>query len=138
MENGMKVLHESPNAQEYIALRLTAGLSSKDDSAVQKALGHSMFTVVVRNENSELIGMGRIIGDGICYVQIVDVMVNPACQDHNKIGDVIMRELLKYVDKNVPKDADVTVITDLTNLSLYQNHGFKLIYPELYGLSRQR
>ncbi|CAH0121317.1 MULTISPECIES: GNAT family N-acetyltransferase [unclassified Paenibacillus] len=137
MENRVNVLHEIPSSQEYIALRLTAGLSSKDDSAVQTALGRSILSVAVRNENSELIGMGRMIGDGGCYVQIVDVIVNPAHQDH-EIGDIIMRELLEYADKNVPKDADVTLITDLPQIAFYQKYGFKLIYPELYGMSRKR
>lgn len=33
----------------------------------QTALSNSIFSVIIRGDDSELIGMGRIIGDGGCF-----------------------------------------------------------------------
>jgi ribosomal protein S18 acetylase RimI-like enzyme len=132
----MKVLYEVPDSKEYIELRIAAGLSSKGDSVAKRALGNSIFSVIIRGDDLELIGMGRIIGDGGCFFQIVDIIVHPSHQD-KEIDEIIINEILEYLDKNAPKDADVIVMADLSNIKFYQKHGFNLVYPELYGMSRK-
>lgn len=132
----MKTLYEVPDSKEYIDLRLAAGLNPKEDSVVKTALSHTIFSVIIRGDASELIGMGRIIGDGGCFFQIVDLIVKPSHQDQ-EIDDIILHEILEYLDKNAPKDADIIVMADLSNIKFYQEHDFKLVYPELYGMSRR-
>lgn len=132
----MKILYEVPDTKEYVELRTAAGLSSKDDLVAKTALSHSIFSVIIRGDDSELIGMGRIIGDGGCFFQIVDLLVHPSHQD-KEADEIIMNEMLEYLDKNAPKEADVLVMADLSNVKLYQKHGFNLVYPELYGMTRK-
>ncbi|WP_244563039.1 GNAT family N-acetyltransferase [Paenibacillus uliginis] len=78
--------------------------------------------------------MGRIIGDGACYFQIVDIAVHPSYQEQG-LEEMIIKELLAYLANKASKDADILVIADVAKIKMYQRLGFKLIYPEFYGMS---
>ncbi|MGR3205031.1 hypothetical protein ACSYGW_01265 [Bacillus glycinifermentans] len=62
----MKIFHEVPNPREYLELRNC----TKDEDTVKTALERTIFSAVIRDDRSEFIGMGRIIGDGGCFFQI--------------------------------------------------------------------
>ncbi|MFD1796036.1 GNAT family N-acetyltransferase [Paracoccus aurantiacus] len=78
-ENTISTVARIPSVDEYLHLRRTAGLSSFAAKAAEIGLPHSVFGVVVEDEG-RAIGMGRIIGDGGCFFQIVDIAVDPAYQ----------------------------------------------------------
>ncbi|MFK7692550.1 GNAT family N-acetyltransferase [Paenibacillus sp. HJGM_3] len=132
----MHIRHEVPDTQTYQNLRIAAGLPPKEHEIATTALNRSIFTVIVRKDGSEMIGMGRIVGDGGCYYQLVDVLVHPDYEDL-AVKEVVIRELLNYLDQHAPADAEIIVMADVRNLPIYQNHGFKLVYPEYYGMTRQ-
>ncbi len=132
------IFHEVPTVKEYLELREEAGLvtpAERDDIAA--ALSNSLFGVMLRGEDSGIVGMGRIIGDGGCYFQIVDVIVKPAFQETNA-GDMLMFEILDYLHQNAPQEAQILVVSDLAGLQFYQKQGFKLIYPDYYGMTLKR
>ena len=56
-----------------------------------------MYSVSVYDDD-KIIGYGRIIGDGICFLYIHDVMVIPKYQN-KKIGSQIMNKLLEKVNQ---------------------------------------
>ncbi|UNK16376.1 GNAT family N-acetyltransferase [Paenibacillus sp. N3/727] len=130
----MNISHETPNSNEYIKLRKAVGLGSMDNSVADIALKNSLFSVIVRGEDSKLMAMGRIIGDGACYFQIVDIVVHPSHQEP-RLEEMIIKELLAYLANKASKDADILVIADVAKIKMYQRLGFKLIYPEFYGMS---
>lgn len=130
----MNISHETPNSNEYIKLRKAVGLGSMDNSVADVALKNSLFSVIVRGEDSRLNAMGRIIGDGACYFQIVDIAVHPSYQEQG-LEEMIIKELLAYLANKASKDADILVIADVAKIKMYQRLGFKLIYPEFYGMS---
>lgn len=131
----MNILHEIPDVTEYVELRITAGLSSKDDAVAKTALSHSIFSVVIRGEHSELIGMGRIIGDGACFFQIVDIAVSPSYQDQ-ALNKVIIGELMDYLNQKAPEGADVILLADVPAIGLYQKYGFEFTYPKSISLCK--
>lgn len=69
-----------PTVAVYRALRVGAGLSAKTEEAAAKGLPQSCFAVQVLCDG-EPVGMGRVIGDGGCFYQVVDIAVLPAHQD---------------------------------------------------------
>ena len=71
-----------PNVADYRRLRESSGLTPKTEAAAELALPNTWFGVHVVFEN-EVIGMGRIIGDGGCHFQVVDMAVLP---EHQKRG----------------------------------------------------
>ncbi|MFE4569655.1 GNAT family N-acetyltransferase [Paenibacillus chitinolyticus] len=133
----MYVNHERPGPVEYAELRKLAGLAPLEEAAAAAGLNGSIFTVVVRDEKSRLMGMGRIVGDGACYFQVVDVLVHPSCRDQGTgTEDTLMKEIVHYLEENTSEGAQVIVISDTPGIRLYQSFGFKLMYPDYYGMSR--
>lgn len=66
---------ELPSAEEFVQLRVDAGLSFRAIEASRKALLKSVYFVGLRSkENGKLIGMGRLVGDGIMFI-VSDIAV---------------------------------------------------------------
>lgn len=130
----MHITEEVPQLKEYIDLRFDAGLPEVEESIVGTALNRSLLSVLVRDGNDRLIGMGRVIGDGALYFQLVDVMAAASYRDQG-LEETIVSELLARLKKIAPSGAEVTVITDVPGIKLYQHAGFKLLYPERYGMA---
>ncbi|HNW55787.1 MAG TPA: GNAT family N-acetyltransferase [bacterium] len=83
------------NVEEYNYLYDQVGWGRYNYEISKKALDNTLYSVSVYDDEN-IIGYGRIIGDGICFLYIHDVMVLPAYQG-KKIGTKIMNELLKYI-----------------------------------------
>lgn len=130
----MHITEEVPQLKEYIDLRFDAGLPEVEESIAETALNRSLLSVLVRDGNDRLIGMGRVIGDGALYFQLVDVMAAASYRDQG-LEETIVSELLGRLKKIAPSGAEVTVITDVPGIKLYQHAGFKLLYPERYGMA---
>jgi len=124
---------EIPAANEYRALRVVAGLSPKSPQAAELGLPNSLFSVCVRIDGA-LIGMGRIVGDGGCNFEVVDMAVHPDWQRRG-IGQRIMAALLDYLRANAPPSAYVSLIADGDAAQLYQKFGFEFTTPASVGMA---
>jgi ribosomal protein S18 acetylase RimI-like enzyme len=91
---------------------------------------------VTIRENEKLIGMGRIIGDGGCFYQIVDIAVDPTYQGIG-LGKQIMMGLTKYLESNLPVGAYVSLIADTPADHLYKKFGFEYTAPKSVGMYRK-
>lgn len=49
--------------------------------------------------NDEVVGMGRLVGDGVMYWYLQEIVVLPEYQG-NGIGTAIVNKLLKYVEEH--------------------------------------
>jgi GNAT superfamily N-acetyltransferase len=125
-----------PNPEDYCHLRDLAGLSLKISEAVKIALSNSWFGVHLLYEG-RVVGMGRIIGDGGCLIQIVDVEVLPDHQGKG-LGKRIMAVLIEYFESHVSESAYINLIADGPAKDLYAQFGFKLTAPESIGMWRHR
>ena len=83
--------------EEFNYLYDAVGWGSYDEKVSEKALANTMYSVSVYDDD-KIIGYGRIIGDGICFLYIHDVMVIPKYQN-KKIGSQIMNRLLEKVNQ---------------------------------------
>ncbi|ACX67406.1 GNAT family N-acetyltransferase [Paenibacillus sp. Y412MC10] len=131
----MHITEEVPQLKEYIDLRFDAGLPVLEESIAETALNRSLLSLLVRDGSNRLIGMGRVIGDGALYFQLVDVMAAASARDYG-LEEAIVSELIARLKKTAPSGAEVTVITDVPGIKLYQHAGFKLLYPERYGMAK--
>lgn len=125
--------HVTPAWEEYVNLRLAAGLSRKSEAAAKAGLPNTLFAVCVRVEG-ELIGMGRVIGDGGCNFDIVDMAVHP---DHQRrgLGYRIMDSLMQYVHEVAPETAYVSLLADDWAPALYRKFGFEFTAPRTVGMA---
>lgn len=122
-----------PGVEEYRALRVAAGLSPKTAEAAAAGLPNSLFSVTVR-KGDELIGMGRVVGDGGLNYEIVDMAVHP---DHQRrgIGKAIMTCLMNYVDRTAHHSAYVSLLADDGAPALYEKFGFEFTAPRTVGMA---
>ncbi len=132
----MAVIQELPEAEEYAALRAEAGLGEQHPSAVETAFRHSLFVACARDEKNKLLGTGRVVGDGVYHFQIVDLVVRSDCRDGSVVRE-LMEELIGYVNRHAGKEGNFIVISDLQAIKRYTEHGFELMYPNFYGMSRK-
>ena len=125
-----------PAIATYQLLRVAAGLSAKSTEAAAKGLPNSLFAVQVLLGDA-VVGMGRIIGDGGCFFQVVDIAVLPAHQGKG-LGKLIMREIRQFIDSDVPESAYVSLIADGQAQDLYAQFGFRHTAPASVGMALKR
>lgn len=135
MNEQITIGYEPPGAEEYVDLRLKAGLSGKDIEASRRGLSNSLFAVTLRLDG-ELIGMGRVIGDGGCMFHVVDIAVSPAYQGKG-LGKKVMSEITAYLDRNATKGAYVSLMADVPADRLYQQFGFEHGAPASVGMYKK-
>lgn len=122
--NQYNVRSQIPDVDTYIHVRLQAGLSEKTVEAATKGLANSLFGVTAY-VGDEPVGIGRVIGDGGCFFEIVDIAVVPEHQGQG-LGRRIMEALMVWVHEHAPKSAYVSLMADHGTPAFYQKFGFKL------------
>lgn len=65
----MKCECKAPSVDEFLALRAITGWSSVERSVAAESLHNSLFHVVVYDD-FQLVGMGRVVGDGAMYFYV--------------------------------------------------------------------
>lgn len=104
----MIIIKENVNdVEEYNLLYDLVGWGSYDKEISKKALNNTYYSVSIYDEN-KIIGYGRLIGDGICFMHIHDVMVIPEYQN-KKIGTSIMNKLLEKIKEIKKENPDLRV-----------------------------
>lgn len=67
--------------------------------AAERGLPNSLFSVQVLCDG-EPVAMGRVIGDGGCFYQVVDIAVLPAHQGRG-LGKAVMGEIASYMVRRI-------------------------------------
>ncbi|MFD1746634.1 GNAT family N-acetyltransferase [Rhizobium helianthi] len=115
-------------------LRLISGLTPFSREAAEKGLPHTQFGVRVLF-GDEVVGMGRIIGDGGCFFQVTDIAVDPAHQGRG-LGKAIMAALSEHIRDALPETAYVSLIADVPANRLYEQFGFRETAPRSVGMAQ--
>lgn len=113
-------------AKDYQRLRSSVGWSVLPEQQIDTALRNSLFTIAVTDQE-QVVGMGRLVGDGcyICYVQ--DLVVLPDYQGKG-IGKYMIERLVSYVNEQGIPDTNITLglFAALGKEGFYQKHGFHI------------
>ena len=126
-------LSEIPGIEEYRALRVTCGLSTKSSAAASKGLPNSLFATTIRDKG-KLIAMGRVVGDGGCNFTVVDIAVHPDYQRQG-LGSLVMEAIMLYIEEHAPDSAYVDLIADDHSPALYSKFGFTPTAPDSIGMA---
>ncbi len=132
----IRYVNAPPSAEDYIDLRLRAGMGGKDLERSRTALRRSLFVVSVYDD-TQLIGFGRVAGDGgITYV-VSDIMVDEAYRRRG-IADRIMRAIDTYFDQNAHEDSYICLIANRPADALYRKHRFEYLPEDKCGMLRNQ
>lgn len=127
------IVLRTPSTDEYLHLRAVAGLSPFSEEAARKGLPQTVFSALVLYEGSA-VGMGRLIGDGGCFFQVVDIAVHPEHQGRG-LGKMIMTAIMGHIESELPASAYVSLIADVPANTLYEKFGFKETAPRSLGMA---
>lgn len=136
-DDAYRLIFEPPEIDTYMALRHEAGMNARSAEGAAKGLPNSLFAVQVIHDGeqgSETVGMGRVVGDGGCFYQVVDIAVKPAHQGRG-LGKRIMGEIRSYVLENAPTNAFVSLLADGEAHRLYAQFGFEPTSPHAIGMA---
>ncbi|MBE0338432.1 GNAT family N-acetyltransferase [Paenibacillus sp. 23TSA30-6] len=128
----LRVEYVVPSVEEYRALRKEAGLTQITEAAAAKGLPNSLFGLTLRI-GQELIGMGRVSGDGGVFFLVTDIAVKPSHQGKG-YGRKLMEEIMAYLKREVPAGSFATLIADKPADRLYAQFGFQLTSPGSEGM----
>ena len=119
------IIHATPTVENYISLRASTGLTPNTKQAATVGLANTLFAVQIAQSSSPntIVGMGRMIGDGGCFFQIVDIAVLPAHQGKG-LAKMFMKELKDWMKANVPESGTVLLFADWRANELYKQFGF--------------
>ncbi|KAL1866673.1 hypothetical protein Daus18300_006617 [Diaporthe australafricana] len=119
-----------PAITEYRDLRKSAGLTPVTEEQAAHVASGSWYGchITYRNQDddqSRVVAMGRIIGDGGWYFHIADMATLPEHQ-RKGLGDIVLKHLLQYIKENSPKDGTpyISLFADPPGLRLYGKNGF--------------
>jgi ribosomal protein S18 acetylase RimI-like enzyme len=124
-------LHETlPTPAEYVALREAAGMAPRSLDAAERGLPNTVFGVTVERDG-EVVGMGRIVGDGGTVFQLVDIAVHPDHQGQG-LGTRIVDALMAHLEAHAPPSAYINLMADLGGF--YERWGFEPTAPASVGM----
>lgn len=124
-----------PTLEEYIYLCSSVGWDYfMNFDVAEQSIQHSIFFVTVK-ENNEIIGMGRVVGDGAIYFYIQDIVVHPDHQGRG-IGKEIMNAIVNYLEENAPDKAFVGLFASKGKVEFYEKHDFRNYAPNMTGMFR--
>ena len=111
--------------EEYLTLREKVGWKKLTDKQATQALANCLYKVKAVDEDGQVVGMGRVVGDGavVCYIQ--DLIVIPKVQKLG-IGSMIIQKLKAYVEA-VREEGSTMMLCLMCAKGrepFYEKHGF--------------
>ncbi|WP_138495284.1 GNAT family N-acetyltransferase [Paenibacillus pinistramenti] len=122
-KNEYKTINRIPTIEEYKNLCTAVGWEDyMNFDVAEESLKESIFSVVIQFKD-EIVGMGRVVGDGKIYFYIQDVAVDPEHQNKG-LGSLIMVEITEYLKENAPEKSFVGLFASEGKESFYTKYGF--------------
>jgi GNAT superfamily N-acetyltransferase len=132
MDAKYSVVERTPTVAEYNRIRESAGLSVKDELAAEQGLAGTLYAVCIE-QDGVAVGIGRVIGDGGLFFDIVDVAV---LAEHWRkgVGQSIMAALMTYVDAHARPSSLICLMANRGVAQFYEKFGFKARDPDMPGM----
>lgn len=129
------IIERTPTVEEYNEVRRASGLSVKDAVAAQRGLSNTLYAVCIVHiaHQDVVLGIGRVIGDGGLFYDIVDVAVVAEHQQRG-VGKMIMDALMSYVNANAGPSSLVCLMANKGIAPFYEKYGFKAREPDMPGM----
>ena len=112
----------APRVEDFLSLREKIGWQNVSAKDAKASLDNSLFHVAVYFEE-QLVGMGRVVGDGVMYFYIQDIAVHPDYQGL-RIGAVIMEQIEIYLSNTAVANATVGLLSVKGKEAFYARYGY--------------
>jgi GNAT superfamily N-acetyltransferase len=135
MSNQYVLVERFPTASEYHKLRIAVGWECMDLESTEKGLRNSLFSVCVFHKR-EVIGYGRVIGDGAIFFYIQDIMVLPEHQ-RKGVGRMIMRVIMDFLNAHARQYTFVGLMAAKGASRFHEKFGFAARAPDRPGMFKE-
>ena len=114
-------------AEDFIRLRIDTGFAEIPVEHARKALQNGLINVSAIY-NDELVGIGRLVGDGAMYWYLQEIIVVPKYQ-RKGIGTMIVNHLVDYAKANSTTGKFTTIggVSAKGKEPFYEKMGFEII-----------
>ena len=129
----MHIEQRLPSLDEFRALAESVDwIDHFDWPSMESALEASLFAVVAVADD-RVVGVARVVGDGVRYFYLQDVMVDPAYSDEG-IATRLTEALLHWIDSAAAPKAFVGLFASPDAEGVYDELGFTT--AEMTGMHR--
>lgn len=115
---------ESPSVEDFLILRSKVAWGALDANIAEKSLNNSLFHVAIYHDD-QLVGMGRVVGDGAMYFYIQDVVVDPSYQKQG-IGAALMDKIEGYLSDVTSQGSTIGLLAAQGKEAFYSRYGYTL------------
>lgn len=112
----------APPVDEFISLRERCGWGNLSIEVAEKTLAAGLVNVTVF-EVSKTIGFGRVIGDGVIYFYVQDLIVREGYQGMG-IGTKMLESLVEQTVKIAAPGAAIGLMSTKGKEGFYEKFGF--------------
>jgi GNAT superfamily N-acetyltransferase len=123
MTEDIIIEHRVATSSEHRQIAEAVGWSGSFDWETLPASLEASVSGVVARVGQRVVGMGRLVGDGVKYFYIQDVAVIPECQGQG-VGKAIIDGLLLHVARIAPSTAFVGLFSTEQATEVYASRGF--------------
>ena len=123
----VKLVDNILQAEDFVRLRIEAGFVEIPVEHARKALQNGLLNVSAIY-NGELVGMGRLVGDGAMYWYLQEIIILPNFQ-RKGIGTMIVNYLIDYAKANSITGKFTTIggVSAKGKEPFYKKMGFDII-----------
>lgn len=125
------IIKESIDTNVYRELRSLLIDFDSTQEQLELALSKSLYQISIY-DNDKPIAMGRLLGDGVYYYMISEVVVIEEYRN-KKIGTMVLNKLLEYISNNSSKDTCIYLMSAKNKEEFYKKFGFISRPNEKYG-----
>lgn len=128
---GLQIVQRDPSVEEFIRLRQIVGWGTPDREATETSVRNALFSVCLEIDGN-IVGLGRVAGDGGLYFYIQDIIVIP---EHRGKGfsNLIMNEVMNYIQRTARSGAFVGLFAAKGVEDYYVKFDFVKRPSEKYG-----
>ena len=96
-----KIKPGTPSVEEFLSLRGSVEMGTRSVEGAKKGLGNELFgALLYLKDGGELVGMGRVVGDGGTVFHICEMVVKPEWQKKGG-GTRIMDALMNFINEDI-------------------------------------
>ncbi len=120
--SSFRLVVQAPSVDEYLKLRVAVGWGAADREATERSIQNTFYWVCLLDDE-QVIGCGRVIGDGGLCFYVQDIIVLPAYQGQG-YGRQIMDRVMEYLAANARPGAFAGLMAAHGVAGFYRQYGF--------------
>lgn len=125
-----------PSPEQWMLLRQSVGWATFEPEVAKRSLAATQYCVCAYDAD-RLIGMGRVLGDGVVSYYIGNVIVLPERQNEG-IGGAIIEQIMDYVERTAAPGAIASLFAIRGKEEFYARFGFEARPDERHGSGMSR